>query len=158
MSSTVSSFAEQILTHRLWKTYGFQRRQVGGGRLGWKGYKIGLWWSLYDYKWNKIHWVFFSFFFKKMFSCPPKVWPQDPAYLCFVLLFSFPFSSLLFFNLFYFIIPFPSPKRLSWSFQSHRHTHTHDVWMYACVCNPRTINFTLIGETRVTKQKIKAGS
>ena len=23
-------FAEQILTHRLWKTYGFQMRQVGG--------------------------------------------------------------------------------------------------------------------------------
>ena len=24
-------FAEQILIHRLWKTYGFQMRQVGGG-------------------------------------------------------------------------------------------------------------------------------
>ena len=38
-------FAEQILTHRVWKTYGFQMRQVGGwGRgtegLGWKCYKI----------------------------------------------------------------------------------------------------------------------
>ena len=53
------NFAEQILTHRLWKTYGFQRRQVGGGvgewawSLGWKCYKIGLWWSLYNYKCNK---------------------------------------------------------------------------------------------------------
>ena len=27
---TVNFFAEQILTHRLWKTYGFQMRQVGG--------------------------------------------------------------------------------------------------------------------------------
>ena len=54
-------FAEQILTHRLWKTYGFQRRQFGGwgdaGGLGWKCYKTGLWWSLYNYKCNKIHWV-----------------------------------------------------------------------------------------------------
>ena len=31
-------FAEQILTHRLWKTYGFQRRQFGG----W-GDVLGLW-------------------------------------------------------------------------------------------------------------------
>ena len=47
--------------HRLWKTYGFQRRQVGGGGsargLGWKCYTIGLWWPLYNYKCNKIHWV-----------------------------------------------------------------------------------------------------
>ena len=27
---TMNFFAEQILTHRLWKTYGFQMRQVGG--------------------------------------------------------------------------------------------------------------------------------
>lgn len=25
--------------------------------LGWKCYKIGLWWSAYNYKWNKIHGV-----------------------------------------------------------------------------------------------------
>jgi len=29
---TMNFFTEQILTHRLWKTYGFQMRQVG--RLG----------------------------------------------------------------------------------------------------------------------------
>ena len=36
-------------------------RQVGGGvsteGLGRKFSKIGLWWSLYNYKHNKIHWV-----------------------------------------------------------------------------------------------------
>ena len=31
-------FAEQILTHRLWKTYGFQMWQVGGC-----GDVLGLW-------------------------------------------------------------------------------------------------------------------
>ena len=31
-------FAEQILTHRLWKTYGLQKRQFGG----W-GDALGLW-------------------------------------------------------------------------------------------------------------------
>ena len=31
-------FAEWILTHRLWKTYGFQRRQVGGWGDG-----LGVW-------------------------------------------------------------------------------------------------------------------
>ena len=32
---------------------------VGGwaGGLGWKCYKIGLWWSLHNYKCNKIHWI-----------------------------------------------------------------------------------------------------
>ena len=38
-------FAEQILTHRLWKTYGFQRRQFGrwGNVLGvWDGNPIKL--------------------------------------------------------------------------------------------------------------------
>ena len=29
---TMNFLAEQILTHRLWKTYGFQMRQDGGGR------------------------------------------------------------------------------------------------------------------------------
>ena len=29
------NFEEQILTHRLWKTYGYQRRQVGEGEMGW---------------------------------------------------------------------------------------------------------------------------
>ena len=36
-------FAEQILTHKLWKTYGFQMRQVGewGEALGvWDGNAI----------------------------------------------------------------------------------------------------------------------
>ena len=28
---TTNLSAEQILTHRLWKTYGFQMRKVGGG-------------------------------------------------------------------------------------------------------------------------------
>lgn len=37
-------FAEQIMTHRLRKTYGFQIRHVGGGGMHWgqKWYKIGL--------------------------------------------------------------------------------------------------------------------
>ena len=35
---TVNFIAEQILTHRLWKTYGFQIRQVGG----W-GDVLGVW-------------------------------------------------------------------------------------------------------------------
>ena len=53
------NFAEQILTHRFWKTYGFQRRQFGGvggcaGVVGWKSYKIVLWWSLYNYKCNTL--------------------------------------------------------------------------------------------------------
>ena len=40
---TMNFFAEQILTHRLGKTYGFQRRQ-GGGMEGW----IGVWgWKCY---------------------------------------------------------------------------------------------------------------
>jgi len=46
-------------THSLWKTYGLQRRQfgewgAGTGVVGWKSYKIGLWWSLYNYKCNKF--------------------------------------------------------------------------------------------------------
>ena len=37
--------------------------QVGGVRecsvgLEWKCYKTGLWWSLYNYTYNKIHWEF----------------------------------------------------------------------------------------------------
>ena len=37
-------FAEERLSHRLWKTYGFQRKQVGvGGGLGvWDGNPIKL--------------------------------------------------------------------------------------------------------------------
>ena len=27
------------------------------GGLGWKCFKIGLWWSLYNYNCNKIHWL-----------------------------------------------------------------------------------------------------
>ena len=38
-------FVEQILTHRLWKTYGFQVRQVGGWgdvlRV-WDGHAVGF--------------------------------------------------------------------------------------------------------------------
>ena len=47
-------------THRLWKAYGFQKRQFGGrwggytGGVGWKSYKIGLWRSLHNYKCNKF--------------------------------------------------------------------------------------------------------
>ena len=53
-------FAEQIRTHRFGKTYSFQRRPDGGvggvdGGLGWN--KIGLWWSLHNYKCNEIHLV-----------------------------------------------------------------------------------------------------
>ena len=55
---SMNFFAEQILTHRLWKTHGFQMRQVGGGGcagvVGWQSYKIGLWWSLYNYKCKKF--------------------------------------------------------------------------------------------------------
>ena len=57
----IMNFAEQVLTHGLWKTYGYLRKQDGGrgwaGGLGWKCYKTVLWWSLYNYKHNKIHWV-----------------------------------------------------------------------------------------------------
>ena len=38
-------FAEQILSQRLWKTYGFQKRQVGGwgdGLKVWDGNAIKL--------------------------------------------------------------------------------------------------------------------
>ena len=54
-------FAEQILTHRLWKTWfpnetGWWVGECTEG-LGWKCYKIWLWWLLYNYKCNKIHWV-----------------------------------------------------------------------------------------------------
>ena len=59
---TMNFFAEQMLSCRLWKTYGFQMIQVaewGGctGGLGWKCYKICLWVSFYNYKCNKIHWA-----------------------------------------------------------------------------------------------------
>ena len=37
----------------------WQSRGMGGwpGGLRWKCYKVGLGWSLYNYKRNKIHWV-----------------------------------------------------------------------------------------------------
>ena len=57
---TMNIFAEQILTHRLWKTwFPNETGWVGGctGGLGRKSCKIWLWWSLYNYKCNKIHWV-----------------------------------------------------------------------------------------------------
>ena len=57
---TMNFLAEQTLTHRLGKTYGYQRRQVTGegwaGGLGWKCCKIGLWGWAHNYKYNKIHW------------------------------------------------------------------------------------------------------
>ena len=40
----------------------------GGGMhwgVGWKCSKIGLWWSLYNYKCNKVHWVIKKKRFKK---------------------------------------------------------------------------------------------
>ena len=45
---TMSFFAEQILIHRLWKTW-FPKETFRGvgecaGVVGWKSYKIGLWW------------------------------------------------------------------------------------------------------------------
>lgn len=56
---TMNFFAEEILTHRLWKT-SFPKEtgcRFGGcaGGLGWKCYKTGLWWSLHNYKSNEIH-------------------------------------------------------------------------------------------------------
>ena len=59
---TMNLFAEQKQTHRLWKTYGYQKKQVGGaeggtGGLGWKCSKIRLRRWLYDYKYDKIHWI-----------------------------------------------------------------------------------------------------
>ena len=55
------NFAEQILTHRLWKTYVFQKRQFGGGGcawgVGWKSCETGLWWSLYNYRCDTFIWV-----------------------------------------------------------------------------------------------------
>ena len=58
---TINLFAEQKLTHRLWKTYSYQMRQVGGEGwtedLGWKCSKNRLWWWLYNYKYSKIHWI-----------------------------------------------------------------------------------------------------
>ena len=41
--------------------------RVGGstGGLGWKCYKIGLWWMLHNYKCNKIHWVLKKLCLKK---------------------------------------------------------------------------------------------
>lgn len=63
-------FAEQILTHKLWKTYGCQMRQVWGWGdvLGvWDGNAmIWLWWSLYNYKCNTVHWVIKK---KRNYSC-----------------------------------------------------------------------------------------
>ena len=61
---TMNFFTEQILKtfHKLWKPYGYQRRQVEGRGegwavgLGWKC-KTGLWWWLYNYKYTKTHWV-----------------------------------------------------------------------------------------------------
>ena len=54
-------FAEQMLTHRHWKTYGLRRRQFGGGgcawAVGWKSCEIRLLWSLYNYRCDKFIWV-----------------------------------------------------------------------------------------------------
>jgi len=55
---TMYFFAEQILTHRLWKTHGFQRRQVGEWGVHWGfGMEMLQNWvvmSLYNYKCNKF--------------------------------------------------------------------------------------------------------
>ena len=58
----IMNFAEQILSYRPWKNLCFPKKRGWGVEgmcqgLGWKCYKIGLWWSLYNYKYNKIHWV-----------------------------------------------------------------------------------------------------
>ena len=55
-------FAEQMLTHRHWKTYGLWRRQFGGlvgcaWAVGWKSCEIRLLWSLYNYRCDKFIWV-----------------------------------------------------------------------------------------------------
>ena len=56
-------FAEQMLTHRHWKTYGLQRSQFGGSvegcawAVGWKSCEIRLLWSLYNYRCDKFIWV-----------------------------------------------------------------------------------------------------
>ena len=52
---TMNFLAEQILTHRLWKNLWFSKDTVWGvggcaGGMGWKYYKTGFWWSLYNYK------------------------------------------------------------------------------------------------------------
>ena len=40
----INLFAEKKQTHRVWKTYGYQRDQVGGGRDG-----LGIWdWHMYN--------------------------------------------------------------------------------------------------------------
>ena len=53
--------AEQMLTHRHWKTYGLQRRQFGGWGcawvMGWKSCEIELLWSLYNYRCDKFIWI-----------------------------------------------------------------------------------------------------
>ena len=54
-------FAEQMLTHRHWKTYGLQRSQFGGEgcawAVGWKSCEIRLLWSLYNYRCDIFIWV-----------------------------------------------------------------------------------------------------
>ena len=58
---TRNLLAEQKMTHRLWKTTVTKGDRLVGegwaGDLGWKYYKIRLWWWLYNDKYNKIHWV-----------------------------------------------------------------------------------------------------
>ena len=55
--------------HGLWKTYGYQKRQVlpgAGGKsqgFGIEMFKIRLWWWLYNYKYNKVHWIKKNFWF-----------------------------------------------------------------------------------------------
>ena len=54
------NFAEQILTHVLWRTYGFQVRQVAGGNAPrvWDGnvLKLGCDDGCTN-KYNKVHWI-----------------------------------------------------------------------------------------------------
>ena len=55
-------FAEQMLTHRHWKTYGLRKRQFWGVRgcawaVGWKSCEIRLLWSLHNCWCDKFIWV-----------------------------------------------------------------------------------------------------
>jgi len=57
---TINFFAEQKLSHGFWKNLRLPKKtswwgERWAGDLGWKCYKIRLWWWLYNYKYNKIH-------------------------------------------------------------------------------------------------------
>ena len=59
---------------------------LGGGEdglegLGRKCYKTGLWWSLYNYTCNKIHWVFKKYWIKHFFLGVWTLFPTLPGSL-----------------------------------------------------------------------------